>query len=164
MIVVSTQTCDPSCTNYVYIKSFNEKTEILAGPASPLPSPISPTEEAAFNPTLSINFPATNCNNATFSGTYTVNSPYTFNSGIHWDFGGGCGATSGNAVPITHNYTTPGYYFVTAWITVICPPDNRICTYLDTATVYVPLAPNFQPQVNCNTILMNNQSHVITWL
>lgn len=154
VINVIVQNCDPACNNYVYIKSFNEKSEILAGPA---PAPVS--EERVFNPTLNINFPTTNCNSATFSGTYSVSTPFTFNSGIHWDFGDGSGiATSANAATITHNYTTPGYYFVTAWITVICPPDGRICKYLDTATVYVPLAANFQPQVNCNTVLMNNQS------
>ena len=154
-IPVTIQNCDPSCNNFVYMPSaIQEQLNKTGGPAT--------DEKSFFNPTLVINFPATNCNSAVFSGTYSVATPYTFSSGIHWNFGDGSPlGLSANAANITHNYTAPGYYLVTAWINVICPPDGRICRFIDTATVYVPLAAIFTPQVNCGTILLNNTSQAV---
>ncbi len=158
-IPVTIQNCDPGCVNYVYMPSaIEEELNRTGGPAKDATA----AEKAAFVPSLTINFPTTNCNNALFSGTYSVVSPWTFSSGIHWNFGDGSPlGLSANAATISHNYTAPGYYLVTAWINVICPPDGRICQFIDTATVYVPLAAVFTPQVNCGTILLNNTSQAV---
>ena len=131
------------------------------------PSPIDNTIEAApFAATLNIGAPSNLCNNPQFSAIYTLTSPHSLNSGIHWNFGDGgtfSSTPSGGLTP-PHTYTAVGTYVVSAWINVNCPPPPtpNVCQLIDTIHYTVPIAANFGASVNCEKVFLSNLSTVIS--
>ena len=162
-LTVYTTTCVPApgCDF-----SFNPiQANRTIGNAGPAPAAV-PADEAPFTATLNIGTPTNLCNNPQFSAIYSLTSPHSLNSGIHWDFGdGGTFSTtpSGGLTP-PHTYTAVGVYVVKALVLVNCPPPPtpHICELIDTIHYTVPIAANFGSSVNCEKIFLTSTSSVIS--
>ncbi len=162
-ITVYTTTCIPApgC-DFSYNRVQANRTIGNAGPAPA----VVPAEETPFTATLNIGTPTNLCNNPQFSAIYSLTSPHSLNSGIHWDFGdGGTFSTtpSGGLTP-PHTYTAVGVYVVKALILVNCPPPPtpHICELIDTIHYTVPVAANFGSSVNCEKVFLTSTSSVIS--
>ncbi|MBK8494369.1 MAG: PKD domain-containing protein [Chitinophagaceae bacterium] len=162
-IKIDTVTCTPApgCDFSFLPPQFNNNMD-KAGPSENDPV----IDAAPFTATLNIGPPTNFCNNPQFSAVYSLTSPHSLNSGIHWNFGDGgtfSTTTSGGFTP-AHTYTAVGIYVVSAYIDVNCPPPPtpHICRLVDTIHYVVPIAANFGASVNCEKVYLNNLSSVIS--
>lgn len=86
--------------------------------------------------------------NGSGSYTFTANNPAgTSGMTYSWDFGDN---TSGSGNPVTHTYSTPGYFTVTLTST------GGGCTYTNATTIYS----NVMPAFNCSSATADFSSSV----